>query len=663
MNSDNKYVQYLCIADAFTTNIACWQKIVLEDEISDSVGSWGNYPLTMHLEDDTNGYYNVTGAWNFVKDDTRRTSNKIPVTGGEKFKVTTDIRSGIIAGVCFWDEGEHGYGYLYLGTGVLQELVDEEFTVPDGAYYMAVSSTDTTEPTLKKLTTNKVSKFYTKTESDAKYASKSELKANSYGVKWNVSDYNDEGERCFDAVGLTATIGIGNTDGNSDFDNIYPWSDIKRCNIKQNANGANIVTFEGETGFALDGSNGDVFVRIPKFRYDKYVKDGYEYRVISDNAPYVHPAFIEEGKELNEIFISAFEGVIDSNSKLRSISGVIPTNNKIGGAFLTAAQANGDNYSLYDMRCVDMLWTLMAVEFGKRNSNRILGWGIADFNQPIQHSQFNVTVAGIGVNSVTIGKPTDEAERRKHLVRFSAGQTICICDGTQYDIVAERVITAFSCASVNDNMVITFDGTPIDVTTTMFVGNAPSVTNFCETVGNYVKLNWHTGRANKSGDYLDAATINPCRYRWIENPIGNVWHFLPDVSFDSLQMYICDNMKDYDICKITSPYRAVGNLLLENSDNGNKADVTNANYWITQLLNDTFAKAIPFGKSYDKSLVSTKAFGGYYYLYNDNVCIVNGGGFDHLWRCNMLTNRAWATVSTKWYLYGARLMFKNLDMI
>ena len=98
-------------------------------------------------------------------------------------------------------------------------------------------------------------------------------------------------------------------------------------------------------------------------------------------------------------------------------------------------------------------------------------------------------------------------------------------------------------------------------------------------------------------------------------------------------------------------------------NNGSKIDGTGSNYWLTSLLNDPFAKGSCIGKTASTAITSTKAFGGYYYMYNrDNlVTIAHGGGFDHLYRCNMLTHRAWILPTTKWYLYGARLMFKKVS--
>ena len=63
-----------------------------------------------------------------------------------------------------------------------------------------------------------------------------------------------------------------------------------------------------------------------------------------------------------------------------------------------------------------------------------------------------------------------------------------------------------------------------------------------------------------------------------------------------------------------------------------------------------------------EALLRNNKYKGYHYIETKITPngILNGGGFDHLWRCNMLTNRAWMKDTTMWYLYGARLIFKNI---
>ena len=643
------------------------------------------FPVEMHSP---NGYYYKSGGV-FVSSEGQRATNKISVFEGEKFYVTTIIGSAASA-VCILGEWN---GDTFVGTASGFEngtgnAVDRPYTVPTGVTHIAVCSNSTTAPTLKKDVTVKAPKFYNKTESDARYIVK-----DVYGVKWSTTDFDDLGTRILEAVGKTARIGIGNQNGASDFDNIYPWSEMKRCNINKNINGATIVTFEGEDGFELDGTNGDVFVRIPKFKYKRYVEDGYEYVVIGDGV--VHPAFIEDGIELDEIFIAAFEASKtgdpysdaegNGDGKIYSKAGVIPANNITASSFLSMATAKGKGYSLYDNRCVDMLWCLMAVEFGCRNSNQILGWGYANYLQPDQTiSSCRCTETATNTNSITLGIPGSNSKKNEWLDQLAIGNIICICEDAQTNIIAERRITNVTCASASDNLVVEFDGNPIDVNAAItngstfvsgtFAGNGPIICGNCEEIGSTAALTWHTGRTNRTmlnGWGANVATMNSCRYRWIENLVGNVWHFLPDITFYNLQMYRCNSMEKYEMHKHDGvDYIPIGALLPAQSSNGNKPDVNSVsypNFWITSLLYDYFYKGIIFGKTFDEvhdeSITSTKGYGGYYYLYGGETApfiISNGGGYDHLWRCNMLTNRAWQSAANRWYLYGARLMFKNI---
>lgn len=537
----------------------------------------------------------------------------------------------------------------YNGNGTNQ-TISAEIVIPEGCTHIIVQSTDSTEPVLHESGEVSVFRAYTKDESDARYKS---VRINDgikrYGVKWSIENPDDLGQRCFDAVGMTAEIGVGSTNGHSDFDEVYPWSKMQRCNISINENGGKSVVFEGDPNFALDGSNGDVFVRIPKFFYEHFCKDGYEYFVISENGTTVHPAFVDGDKVLDDIFIGAFEAK-EVEGKLRSIGGVIPTNNITGQQFIEYSNANGNGYSIYDMRCVSAIWILMAVEYGCRNSNQIIGYGAADYWQPI--SSISSVKDENNTNSITVPKLSPG-----HIYSMPIGSNITICDSTQSNILTQAKL--LSMTHTDEESTLTFDGDAVNITTSCFVGSAPLSTNFCENVPDGA-LSWHTGRARwitGSGELVQ----NPCRYRWIENIVGNLWHFIPDVRFNGRQMYVCSNISKYNLKDAISPdYIPIGDLYDEQSSNGSKSDAAGVNYWVSRIKEEYFAKGILFGSGYDMSLTSKKAFGGYYYLSNKNAIIVNGGGFDHLYRCNMLTNRAWLTPGSVWYLYGARLIYKNI---
>ena len=592
------------------------------------------------------GYYMTDGT--FVSDPSR-TSAVVNVARGDVYQLNAAIGSKLIAAIIYLKNDGTVLSYDKKGTGTQEILSGYEFIVPENAVRMIVQSAypKIQALELKISIVKKTVAFYTKEQTDTKI--KSDIK---YGIRWNTNDHKSIGERCFDAIGMNAMIGIGSQNGVSDFDTIYPWSEIKRCNIRVNAAGAKIVTFEGEDGFALDGSNGDVFVRIPKFHIEKYTENGYEYRVISESTGIIHPAFVENGMVLNEIFVAAYEAKID-NAHLRSVAGVIPTSNRIGQDFLDAAKANGSGYSLYDSRTIDAVWMLACIEYGVRNTNRIWGYGYADFWQGVN------TFGGVSQTSIYSGATNKfyvnkwPESRKKHT---PIGSNILICKNNQNTVIAERKL--LSVTDEGDYTVFTFDGDPVDIDTTCFIGSAACTTNFCETAPAGA-LAWHTGRA----DWItgnSANVKNPMRYRWIENIVGSLWSFLPDVTFSNLQMYVCKNQTDYEFHKVGGSYEPIGDVLPKNADNGYKDDVVDTNFWIAELLSDHFLVGTSFGSNWDKSLVSSEGFGGYYYLDDGVNCIVNGGGFDHLWRCNMLTNRAWIEKSERWYLYGARMQYKHL---
>ena len=72
------------------------------------------------------------------------------------------------------------------------------------------------------------------------------------------------------------------------------------------------------------------------------------------------------------------------------------------------------------------------------------------------------------------------------------------------------------------------------------------------------------------------------------------------------------------------------------------------------------AAGIAMGNAFSNTMTSQEAFGAYYYVFDAHGFCVNGGGFDHRNRCNLLTTRGWVHDGTRWHLYGARLLFKEL---
>jgi len=604
-------------------------------------------PVSMTIsKTETNGYYAKTGGAFFASSG-YDAYNLIPVLFGESYLISGQTRSSATALIVELNAVGGVVSYKFPGDGVtLVTHTDEVYNVSSNLVVnIGVSSVKDGIVTVKKQTLS--NKAYTKSELNSKVNKK-------YGFKYDITNKLDLGLRTFDAVGLNATIGVGSTLGVSDFDNIYPWSEMKRCNINVTTNGAKLITFEGDTGFSLTGSNGDVFVRIPKFSVTKYKDGNFQNVVIEQNGNNTHPAFIENGIELSEIFVSAFEGAMYSG-KYSSIAGLVPTVNILPQDLLNLATSRGSNYTLYDSRTIDLLYTLISVEFNCRNTSKIFGYGIADYVQADNLPSLVAQTTSLATNTIRISIASTHYKSC-----FAVGMGILICrNNDQYDVATYATVMSISDTTDGLYTDITFNGAPIDIiNTTSFIGNAPQRTNWCESI-DVAPLLSHTGRADKLIYTSVKNTMNPMRYRWIENLVGNAWHFIPDIAFNNLQMYVCDNIKDYVMFKIVPPYRPVSVLFPLQDNNGTtKSDLLNTHFWIDKLNNDHFLPSDIMGNSVNMNQLSTEGFGGHYYMYSGNRIIANGGGFDHLYRCNILTNRAWIANNNKWYLYGGRLIFK-----
>lgn len=179
-----------------------------------------------------------------------------------------------------------------------------------------------------------------------------------YGVKFTGVD--PQGERTDGAVGLVANTTVGTGKVDNDFDNIYPWSEIKQVYLN-----------EGGTESAT--ATNYVMMRIPKF-YVKTTFDGtYDsYQVCEEKADGFRcsQAFLkDDGTELDYIYVSKYQGYING-TKLESKSGVVPSVSQTRSTFRQYAKNVG--MQLIDMAIwYDVLVPLIMVEFANRNTQDV----------------------------------------------------------------------------------------------------------------------------------------------------------------------------------------------------------------------------------------------------------------------------------------------------
>ncbi len=123
------------------------------------------------------------------------------------------------------------------------------------------------------------------------------------GVRWDTSSSSPT---------LVHVDRMGNviTPAASYFDLHPTWGGMKRCVMND---AGTVVAYQGDAGFAVDGSAGQVMVEVPKFYYCVQDVGVYRYFWVSPaEAPgfKVHPMFCRDGVISNYAYIGAFEASV-----------------------------------------------------------------------------------------------------------------------------------------------------------------------------------------------------------------------------------------------------------------------------------------------------------------------------------------------------------------
>ena len=181
--------------------------------------------------------------------------------------------------------------------------------------------------------------------------------------------------RLGDAVGLT---------GGSDFDDFTMYQ-RRRCNL---ADDGTVNAYYGDTNYKADGSNGQVMVEQPKFYYKIIpVQLNLEVNTQLEIAEYwitdkplngykLHPAFYDtNGQPTNVFYEGAYEGYVDDNNKLSSISGVEPTRQKTRAEFRINADNRGVGWKQETIWSLSADKMLMLIEYGTFNMQEAIGNG------------------------------------------------------------------------------------------------------------------------------------------------------------------------------------------------------------------------------------------------------------------------------------------------
>ena len=442
----------------------------------------------------------------------------------------------------------------------------------------------------------------------------------NYGIKRLITDNTlPTWTRIADAEGLTANATKNGTEVANDFDNLYPWSHIRKCNV--DAATGQVLAYYGETGFQADGSNGEVMVKIPEFwwkreRLPDEFGNVYEYIYIAD---YARAGY----KKSEEFFVGAYiistETTEGDTIIAHSRSGAIPKYNTTKANFRNYAKALGEGWQLMDYHYF-LLQMLYLVEYAHYNSQSMLGNGIVGFNTAKALIAEN-NVNRIIVSSVGTG--------------LWVGKTICIgaTDAWNSSVAADREITSIE--DYNDGQVtgkaIHFNGDPVNIAVNNVIWGSAQKTGENDSLG------------NASGCLINDS-YHSVNYRGIENIFGHMWQHIDGLNIKDYIAYICKDPASYENDKFDAPYEKIGYVNAETTDS-----------YIKKLGLDEKHPEVALPTEIGASS-STGACDNYWCAEGNRIACV-GGPFSNLWSAAGFF--AWhcgsTSSSTSWDC-GARLL-------
>lgn len=470
-----------------------------------------------------------------------------------------------------------------------------------------------------------------------------------YGVEYDITATSSVCTRIGNAVGLQNDYIVGSTyqlnGGTNDFDNIFPWCDIRRCNVSVSTNGTKSITYEGETGFTLDGSNGNVMVEIPKF-YSMRERIGNTERVCISGEPKsgfnVEPAFVVDGKEQDFIYIACYHQATPVNGVF-SYSGSVPT--IVSSLANNISSLKTSNLQSYDISCFLMLQKLMIIEFGDRSVQKYLG-GMTRL--PFWTADTDNVIDGFGTNYITFQENVGQGTMKA----FWVGERIRVGDAEGGRDGTKNIRTITAITKNGTQYKVEYDGE--DMSADLSVGDGVGCT--AQYNGLCDSLTYHTGRQAYATDTDISNYVSPMRYRYIENVIGNVWEQLAGIRVKNLTVHY-NFEPNFNESFSDGRYKTLGyGLPLQDQyPSSNKGWIIKEGY---DVNNRIFNLPVLCGNTGGQG----KYAGGTFYSYADQTKEYEGvvcGAWDTYYWANINTIRFWGVAGTKSNLYGNRPIFRG----
>lgn len=352
-----------------------------------------------------------------------------------------------------------------------------------------------------------------------------------YGVRWLADGTSILCERVGDAVGLNFNFMIGDSWAGvykNDFDDIYPWSEIKLCAIDNRET----ITYQSDPSFTLDGTCGDVMVEIPIHYIKREFIDGYEYIWISGvpKEGYVlDPSFMTPEGVVDHIYVAAYlSGISEEQTNINSVTSenpLIKLSKKDIQSFITQKGHHWKEMDISSLMTIQRLWL---VETAIKDTQSIfkgntgLVWGNNNKND---YSIYAKTTLEQSSNTIEL---TDNWSSK----RFAVGDSVTILqvtgDTSYYSSLEEyentsswnREITEIK-RNTSGVLELSFSGDPVPI-----VQSQTMIMHLPRKNGQTDSIAYHTGTLPEQEN---AEGVTSFRYRYMENLWGNVCVLLDDV--------------------------------------------------------------------------------------------------------------------------------------
>lgn len=435
-----------------------------------------------------------------------------------------------------------------------------------------------------------------------------------FGVYWDKSE-SPELIRTHDAVGMESAIGIDGQWVHSDFDSAPIWGQM------------------GEVKDVYENR----FIRIPNLYIRKTDGDGFKTMAVTTRPlpgfynPWCFWDFDRE-KALPYLDFGKYKASLSADNKLESKPDVYPlSNTSIVNMRTYATNNNGGDlagYQLLDIHAVDLLRTLMIIEFATLDIQSIM-MGFTNGRYDANDKAIAATENG---NTIIVSNATG--------ANYRVGQTISIhLAGTTISNKPNtygRTITAIE-ADVPEagQTTITFDGDPINV----------AVDDFMLNTG--WKNGFSSGIAASSGCIVANDGKYPCMYRGIESPFGDMWQFVDGVNINERQAWVCKNAAQYASNVFANPYEMLSYVN------------ANTNNYVKEM---GFDAAFPFAE-FPVTVISngeSKYYCDYYYQTAGLRVARFGGRWSHGSNAGLSLWYLAHSSSSANVLYGGRLLKKPL---